>query len=714
MATSPTVILISKGSYPVVPSIPIPDDTLMWGACVRDTVIRTSTASTFPYGLIGAPGSGGAIGNLTVRSETGGVGVAGEGTDVLLRGILIDSPLAAGTGAFRGGTLRAERLVVRNVRRNLLDSSAVVLQEGSSGELSQVVIEGAEDYGIALEAASTATITDVRVLGSGSGGIIVRGACELTLERAAIESSSAFGMHAEGGRVIGSDVVVSGSLDLDDLSPGRGIAISYDGPTMSIPGSVVLDGALVERNTRTGIFLSTPGSTLELSDAVIRDTAPRELPGDTADGSGIGLHVSEGTTARVERVLLEGNHFAGVAVLDPGASLTATDLIVNDTLPGLTNLNGRAMIVRRTAAASVTRALFSGSRGNGVEVNERAHAVLDHVTIRDSAVVETSTEAAIGLLVAGEGTSVRLSHGRLERNQMFGSIVQEGASLELFDVTFAANEPRPSDGLFGMGLGVNDGARVSGARVAIEDNAGAGIATGAGATLELTDLAVRRTRPSRIGMEGDLSGRGLSLERGTTAKITNALIEENREIGLFVLDADVMLSNAAIVRTAPVVDVSGRGIQAQEGARIDLANVCLEDNVEVGVLASVAEVYGREVRVLGTKRNPCFEARTCELIGGLGLVAAIGGYIALSTFELAGNVETGVTIVGPNAALGLEGGAMDLVNGVVTGSKLGADVRDPSFDQSRITATVRYSGNEVDGVESRATVLPSTDTQELY
>jgi hypothetical protein len=305
----------------------------------------------------------------------------------------------------------------------------------------------------------------------------------------------------------------------------------------------------------------------------------------------------------------------------------------------------------------------------------------------------------------------RLTHARVERNELSGISVEQSGKLELHHVTVSETRPRRADGVHGLGLTVFNG-EMTGSRIVIEDCSGTGIAA-AGAMLDLTDLAVRRTKPSNITLDGYISARGLDLELGTIAKLTNVLVEDNREVAFFVEGAQVTLENAAIVRTVPLQDISGRGLMVQDGARVDLANVCVADNVEAGIIAAGGEIYGNDVRVLGTKHNPCFDNGTCETAGGLGVLAAEGGYLALAKFEIAGNVEVGVTIVGPDPPL-LPGGAMDLINGIVSGSKLGADVRDPAFDIGRITSTVLYSDNEENGVESRSTLLPDTDTQALY
>jgi hypothetical protein len=517
------------------------------------------------------------------------------------------------------------------------------------------------------------------------------------------ERNRGTGVRVNGGSLTATDLVVTDTAYLNDLSPGMGMVI--------FGGTATVSRALLERNRRVGIYLADYDSYLVLEDAVVRDTVAQSIEeegGDSSDGAGYGLWITERTAAVVRRARFDRNRVSGMIAIDPLSRLIADDVVVTDTRVGLSVSEGTGLTLRRNASATLSRALFERNRGTGIAVTNRSVLESSDVTVVDSTIEIAN---GVGLLLLDDDTRASVTRGRFERNQLIGIDAEDRSLLSLTDVAVVDTLPTP-EGELGMGLQAGDRARVNGSRVALIGNRAVGLLAAVNAQLEISDLIVRGTQMGDAA-NGNVAGRGLSLESTTTATITNALIEENLEGGMTVSQGSrVVLRNAAVVRTGALFGMYGRGIQVQQNAVVDLANVCVADNHEVGLLTSRSDIIGRDVTVLRTKHNQCFDEGTCDPAGGIGVFAGPGGRISLANFLLADNVETGVTIAGPAGEL--PGGEMDLINGVVSGSMLGADVRNSSFDSSRITLQVQFTANGVDGVEARNTPLPDTDTTGLY
>jgi hypothetical protein len=649
---------------------------------------------------------------MTIRTSIPGIGAVPNAGDLYLYGLSIEGADTIAGLAASGARLRGERVVVKGVRGGTALEAVGLLSEGGRIELDGVILDGA-DHGILSQpnsagAMGSVRLADAHVTGQRVTGALVQEGGSLQLSRAAFTENMGTGVRVNGGTLDARDVAVSGTTYLHDLLPGNGLVITR--------GSATVEGASFERNTRAAIYLADIESVLVLRDAIVRDTAAQlveEEPGyDSSDGGGYGLWITESTRAVVERARFERNRAAGMIAVDPLAFLSATDVVVRDTEPGLERSTGLGLALRRTATASITRALFERNRGTGIDVIGRSTIELGDVTVRDSAIGPIG-EDAVGMLVVGDDTRASVSRARFERNELYGIAVQGRGLVQLDDVAVAGTRPLP-DGRLGAGLGVARRARLSGSRISIEDSRSAGMVAYDGVELAFSDLVVRGTQrglsPDRFPV-----GRGISLEIGVTATITRALIADNLEIGLVVDDASsLVLRDAAIVRTGALDGFAGRGLQVQSESLANIENVCLEANHEVGILVSSGDIVGRDITVLGTEHNQCFDDGTCDIPGGFGMYAASLGRISISGFLLSGNVETGLTIAGGENALGISGGEMDLIDGVVSYNGLGADVRNEDFDTSRITLRVQYVNNQIDGVESGTTKLPDTNTAGLY
>ncbi len=716
-----TAILLSKGDYPSAQPVGLPKDAIVWGACARDTVIRTSTG-TQPQLVVAALEGWSGLGNVSVTGQTFGVYTEGAGIELHLEGVWVHDTIRAGIQAQDGALITGSRVVVQDVVSPAATArSAGLTVLDAALELASVISEGSA-AGIAVAASSsplsTARLEDAALSGNLDAGATVFAGGELTLLRTDVALNTGYGIDVFDGTVTLEDSVVRGTIFKDAESAGQGIVANDSLDREGARSRIALTRTLIADNERSAITLGGSGQTLTATLAILRDTKLHYVNTATVgmhdglDGAGLGLSLHENAEVWLNQVRIEGHHNAGIEVFGPAAQVRGNDVTISGVGAGLERLDGNGISIESGSSIALTRVLIEEIQGSGIEMDTGAVAVFDDLTMRDSAVVAGHGEGGVGLVADGPRTRAIVHRGQFERGELYGVVSQASAEVELDDVSIL--DTQPAAGVFGLGLAVNDHASVIGRRLRIDHVHAAGIVGASSARLDLQDLILSRTQPG-VSSFGFPVGRGVSLELGATATVTRARLEDNVEVAIFVAgDSRLNLRDAALRHTGPLEGAYGRGIQAQEGARVDVERACVEDSGEVGILASRAQIFGRDIRVLGTRHNACFDDGTCDAPGGIGIFAAIGGRIALSGFLLSDNVETGLTIDGPRAGVQLTGGQIDLVDGTIAHSVLGADVRDPSFDQSRITTTVVYTGNEVDGVASRNTPLPSTDTTGLY
>ena len=142
---------------------------------------------------------------------------------------------------------------------------------------------------------------------------------------------------------------------------------------------------------------------------------------------------------------------------------------------------------------------------------------------------------------------------------------------------------------------------------------------------------------------------------------------------------------------------SGRGINVQEGATLELDRAVLERNREVGLTAFTAGTTVRAARIVvaSTAQASC-AADTCAGFGlGCGVASYAEAQLELTSFVITRNALCGVQIA--------SSGALDLHDGEVSAHPIGANVQVDGYDPARLSDRVRYVEN---GRNLDATSLP--------
>jgi len=468
-------------------------------------------------------------------------------------------------------------------------------------------------------------------------GIAVWGAC---VTETVLTSSSP--SDAEG-------VVTIAGSDTEIRSVGIGPAARFGVRISDADASTRLEGVWIEEAERSG--LEVWRGSAEAHDLVIRGT----LPMRSTNQLGIGLDMELGATVSVTRAVFQGNHTTGIYAMDGGTSLTLSDVLVRDTRSQQTDRSlGNGLTVQDGAQAQIARTVIERNRTIGVLVNAAETAVvLEDVLIRDTHSQEGDLRLGVGLGVRS-GAQIDVSRTIFERNRGVGVYVAADAtSAALSDVVVRDTASQESDGYFGRGMVVQFDADVAVTRAVFERNHDHGIfASPNGASLQLSDVLIRDTLSEES--EG-VRGRGLAVQLGARAEVSRAVLVRNQEVGVIAAGAD-----------------------------------------SAGV---ATEVIMSDVVISDTRPNACgLDGRCADASFGMGVGSYLGASAELTRFELSGSALCGLQIA-------LDG-SLDLVDGTVSGSPIGACVQVDGYDLSRLTNSVRYRDNETN---LQATDLPVPD-----
>jgi hypothetical protein len=440
----------------------------------------------------------------------------------------------------------------RSQAANLIIGHGLHAQSGARLSLRRGRIEGNRRAAVVISGAgTTAVFDDLVVLNTRPEeasrdlgiGLVATDGGQATLNRGLLEGNRYLGILAgrTGTQLDLFDVVVSETLSRElDLTDGSGLHIDSG-------ARVRCERGLFDSNRSTGIFVGTQ-SDLTLVDVTVEDTRVRES--DLL--LGIGLEVRGGSTVQMTRGLFERNRDVGILVSDPGVLVTIQDLTVRDTFPKTDGEFGDGLFVEHESEISLIRGLFERNTNNGVVVTYQATADLSDITVRDTRSDQAEGKNGWGLGVQ-VGAEVTLTRGLFERNRDAGvAVTSADSQATLEDVTVLNTQGKEADLSTGIGLLVADGPQVTAKRVRVQANHACGIhATGAAAVMNLEDATIQDTLSLQGGQYRGFFGRGLNVQEGARVNFQRGLLERNHELGAaaFGEHTALNLSEVRIVET---------------------------------------------------------------------------------------------------------------------------------------------------------------------
>ncbi len=177
-------------------------------------------------------------------------------------------------------------------------------------------------------------------------GVVLAGRCA---ELVTIDGSGAEepGIEVAGGRLEVRGVTVTGGA--------YGIQVMKTGWLVEHV-TLVLRSSVLEGNRELGLFVDGVGASVEVVGATIRETA------SNADGNlGRGVNVERGAWLDATDLLLEGNHDVGLFAASPGTTVVLSGAVVRDTQPRVDGTGGRGVAVQDGAWLDATDLLLEGN-----------------------------------------------------------------------------------------------------------------------------------------------------------------------------------------------------------------------------------------------------------------------------------------------------------------------------------------------------------------
>ncbi len=571
----------AKGAIVAVAAGIYPEDVLiqgkavrLWGRCPAMVEVVGTGATLGAIQVLQKGANGTEVHGVAVTGAKVGVGVSGAS------GVVIEHVWIHGAG--NGGL---------NVQDDLGPTSVAL--KGSLVEKNHtygVLVIGSD---VVIEATAVRS-TLPNALGQRGRGISARGSSKVMVRACLVEQNRQVGVLVTASDVTIEATVVRSTLLDEQGTYGRGIHVEDDPNTMD-RAKVTVHGCLVEQNHDVGVFVMGSDATIEAT--VIRSTLPY---GQGEFGFGLAIQNVPVTGARanvtIRACLVEQNQDAGVMIAGSDATIEAT--VVRSTLLDAQGTGGRGISIQNDANTKeranvmVHACLVEQNHDVGISV------IGSDATI-EATVIHSNLTNALG--EGGRGINIQDDVDAKERGSVTvrACLIEQNHELGVFvtgsDATIEATVVRSTlpDALGEAGRGINiqdtpgttERTKATVRACLIEQNQQMGVyVSGADATIE--GAVVRSNLPDALGK----AGRGINIQRdlGTNARasviVRACLVEQNREIGVFVADSDATI-NASVVRdTAAQMsdDNFGDGIAAFEG-HVTIQNVEVTHNARAGI-----------------------------------------------------------------------------------------------------------------------------------
>jgi hypothetical protein len=220
----------------------------------------------------------------------------------------------------------------------------------------------------------TGTATRVRNLSIGPSprpGLWLEAGAAVELEGVWLEGLEAAGISARGASVTASEIaIVSTQARSDETATTDGE--SGNAVTLRSGSTLVMSRALLDDNREYTIYARDDGTSVALSDLVIRGTREKPIPFEGYLSNGEGLTLDLGATGTVARAAVEDNFGTSLRAYD--ASLLIEDTVI---LGGQTGLRSSS-----AARVEATRVRIDGPERSGAEA-VGGELSLDNIVIRD-------------------------------------------------------------------------------------------------------------------------------------------------------------------------------------------------------------------------------------------------------------------------------------------------------------------------------------------
>lgn len=481
------------------------------------------------------------------------------------------------------------------------------------------------------------------------------------------------------------------------VRPGAGGDGSRASPLSTLDEALAMTGGRGEIALSTGVHVGMLH--LRAGDLVLRGACTETV---VASGSGRSPVLVSGARLELRDVTLRGGGTA--LAVDAAAELVASGVVFEDA-------PGGPLAVSGGSRASLSDALVEGG-GEGLSVSFGARLEVSRAAILGVGtplqVAGAGTEALVSdTLIADAGADLRslvvaLNGGRARFERVVATasrspfVLADGGG----EVSFSQVDWRAaSDDLAGSALGLIafGGSRLTLDRVRLSGMPVVGVAVSdPGTELEASDVVIDEPRLSTPA-----SGHAVEVVDGATATLTRVYVLGAADVGVLVSGAGAaaVVEDLSIVETGPNARLlGGRALQVQRAGSVRGSRVASLGNREAAVVGT-----GDDTRlVLEDLVVEDTRPRACEDCpgGGIGLAAYERSSVRVSRFRVIGSALTGVQLTND--------GQLDLADGLVAGSPVGANVQIPGYDLSRLTTRVAYRDNGTN-LDAASLFVPDAD-----
>ena len=536
------VIALAKGTYDE--AVVVESPVTLWGACVRETIVGSSTPDeTAPTLRLGAGAV--AVGNLTVAGERTGIEVTRDDGVVQIESVQVRDVSGSGIVVRELSSLEARDLVVRDVAAVSEDDGAVVVRPGASAELDRAMLERDAWAGLVVEGgrlgARDLGVVDVRPLQDDGGstylGECVRawGGAQVELERAAFARGGSHCLMASqtGTRLVARDVSISEPGPYRDSYWGGSVGIGANhGAEVD-----VTRGTIERANEGVTVYQSP----LRLSDLIVTDASWGiwvGFPGDPAEPAQF-----------IERLAIVRGTFGGLGAW--GGRSTIADMTIRDCGAGAW-LSSVATLDRVRMERVIDVGLF-------------ARSPYADVVARDITVEFADVEGA-------EGTGIGFADGA--RGSVERAVITAGGAaplwarstngvIELSDIVVRGAHDRQHH-RWGFGLIALLNAQVRLRRAVIAEIPGVSIQIWGGGVLTAEDVVVQDTLEAECVVDTcPTAGAGMGVmaaDDGSAIDLTRFRIERSALCGVQVADGAGLDLHQGVISTSPI----GANVQSED------------------------------------------------------------------------------------------------------------------------------------------------------
>jgi hypothetical protein len=522
--------------------------------------------------------------------QTGGGGIrVGAGASLTLTGATLRNNHEVGLYADGvGTTVAATGLLLADTQPQASDQSAgigIYVQSGAVVTLTGATLRNNHDVGlIAFDAGTTVTVTGLIVADTqpqasdqtGGAGISVQEGAALALTGATLRNNHEVGLYADG---VGTTVAARGLLvegtqpQASDQTAGYGIQVSKS-------ASLTLAGATLRNNRGGGLVAFSIGTTVDASGLLVADTQPQV----SDQTGGRGIEVGAGASLTLTGATLRNNHEVGLFADGFSTTVAARGLLVEGTQPQASDQTGGAGIsVQEGAALALTGATLRNNHQIGlVAIGAGTTVESTGLLIEDTQPQASDQNGGRGINVQ-QGASLTLIGATLSNNPEIGLFADGvGTTVESTGLLVEDTQPQASDQTGGPGIAVQEGASLSLTGATLRNNHELGLfAYGIGTIVEASALLIKDTQPQASdGYFGD----GLLLTEGASLTGADITLWENARCGLQVAGEGVSVAvQGALIGRNQI----GTNLQSSDFTRDDLAvglrgESYLENGLDIG------------------------------------------------------------------------------------------------------------------------------------